>query len=195
MSMFCALIWQPRDCIRCGKNFHSSLSPEACSRSARRRIFNLTRIPRKYPMNVTLDRLLEFVSNHWLMASGFFIAIILLVQDIFDSAFRRHKMVSPGEAVTLMNNDSTVVLDIREPHEFSAGHISNALHIPLGKLDERAFELESSRNNPILVVCQVGTRSGAACKKLLKQGFPRLHELKGGMQAWQDEKLPVTKKR
>jgi len=152
-------------------------------------------IPRKYPMNVTVDRLLEFVSNHWLMTSGFFIAIILLVQDIFDSAFRRHKMVSPGEAVTLMNDDTTVVVDVREPHEFSAGHISNALHIPFGKLDERAFELDSSRNNPVLIVCQVGTRSGAACKKLLKQGFTQLHELKGGMQAWQEEKLPVTKKK
>ncbi|MGI9212396.1 MAG: rhodanese-like domain-containing protein [Methylococcaceae bacterium] len=145
-------------------------------------------------MNVTLDRLLEFVSNHWMMASGLFIAIILLVQDVFDSAFRKHKMVSSSEAVTLMNDDATVVIDVREAHEFSAGHISNARHIPLGKLDEQAFEIDGYKNQPVLIVCQVGTRSGAACKKLAKRGFTQLHELKGGVQAWQEDKLPLTKK-
>lgn len=145
-------------------------------------------------MNVTLDRLLEFVSNHWMMTSGLFIAIILLVQDVLDSTFRKHKMVSSSEAVTLMNDDATIVIDVREAHEFSAGHISNARHIPLGKLDEQAFEIDGYKNQPVLVVCQVGTRSGAACKKLAKRGFTQLHELKGGVQAWQEDKLPLTKK-
>jgi rhodanese-related sulfurtransferase len=145
-------------------------------------------------MNVTVDRLLEFVSNHWLMTSGFVVALLLLLQDILDSALRSHKVVSPAEAVTLMNDDATVVIDVREAHEFSGGHITNARHIPFGKLDERAAELASFRNQPLLIVCQVGTRSGAACKKLSKQGFAQIHELKGGMQAWQEDKLPVTKK-
>ncbi len=146
-------------------------------------------------MNVSVDRLLEFVSNHWLMVSGMFIVIILLIQDVFDSTFRKHKMVSPTEAVTLMNDDSTVVIDVREPHEFSAGHIGNSRHIPLGKLDEMSYELEPFKNQPVIVVCQVGTRAGAACKKLVKQGFTRVFEMKGGIQAWQEDKLPVTKKR
>lgn len=146
-------------------------------------------------MNVSVTQLLEFISNHWLMNSGLFIVIILLIQDVFDSTFRKHKMVSPGEAVTLMNDDATVVIDVRESHEFSGGHITNARHIPLGKLDEMAYELEPFKNQPVIVVCQVGTRAGAACKKLVKKGFTRVFEMKGGIQAWQDEKLPVTKKR
>jgi rhodanese-related sulfurtransferase len=88
-----------------------------------------------------------------------------------------------------------VVIDVREPHEFSEGHINNARHIPLGKIDEMAYELDPFKNQPVIVVCHVGTRSAAACKKLLKRGFTRLYEMKGGMQAWQDDKLPVTKKR
>lgn len=146
-------------------------------------------------MNISIDRLLEFVSNHWLLTSGSFIVVLLLVQDVLDSVLRKHKMVSPGEAVTLMNDDSTVVIDVREPHEFSEGHINNARSIPLGKLNEMAYEIEPFKNQPVIVVCHVGTRSGDACKKLLKQGFTQLHEMKGGMQAWQDEKFPVTKKR
>jgi len=146
-------------------------------------------------MNVTLDRLMEFLSNHWLMASGLFIVIILLVQDILDSVFRKHKAVSPSEAVTLMNDENTVLIDVREPHEFAEGHISNARHIPLGKIEERAYELESSKANPVIVVCQSGTRSPTACKKLVALGFTQVHEMKGGMVAWQEDKLPVTKKR
>jgi rhodanese-related sulfurtransferase len=146
-------------------------------------------------MNVTFDRLVEFVGNHWLMTSGLFIVVILLIQDIFDSAFRKHKTVSPSEAVTLMNDDSTVVIDVREPHEFAEGHITNARHIPLGKIEERCYELESHKQNPLIVVCQSGTRSPAACKKLVNLGFTQVFEMKGGMLAWEEDKLPVTKKR
>jgi rhodanese-related sulfurtransferase len=146
-------------------------------------------------MNVTFDRLVEFISNHWIMSSGLFIVILLLIQDFIESAFRKHKLVSPTEAVRLMDDDNTVVIDVREPHEFSEGHISNALHIPLGKLEERVYELESHKQHPIIVTCQSGTRSSAACKKLVGLGFNEVFEIKGGMLAWGDDKLPITKKR
>ncbi|MGZ8244090.1 rhodanese-like domain-containing protein [Methylomagnum sp.] len=146
-------------------------------------------------MNVTPDRLLEFIGNHWIMASGLFICTILLIQDLFDSAFRKHKTVSPMEAVVLMNDENTVVVDVRETHEFSQGHIEGARHIPLGKVEERAHELEAYKGKPVIVTCQSGTRSPAACKKLSGLGFTQIFEMKGGIIAWEEDKLPVTKKR
>lgn len=146
-------------------------------------------------MNVTPDRLMEFIGNHWIMTSGLLVCTILLIQDIFDSLFRKHKSVSPMEAVVLMNNENSAVVDVRESHEFSQGHIEGAYHIPLGKIDERAGELDSHKSKPVIVTCQSGTRSSAACKKLSGLGFTQVFELKGGMVAWEEDKLPVTKKR
>jgi rhodanese-related sulfurtransferase len=146
-------------------------------------------------MNVNPQQLIEFVGNHWMMAAGLFVVAILLVQDILDSATRRHKTVTPLEAVVLMNKEETLVIDVREPNEYAEGHIDGARNIPLAKLDERAAELESHKQLPILINCQSGTRSLAAGKKLTKLGFTQIFELKGGIYGWKDQNLPLSKKR
>lgn len=146
-------------------------------------------------MNITLDRLLEFISNHWIMSSALFIVTYLLIQDFFESAFRKHKTISPSEAVVLMNNEGTVVIDVREPNEYAEGHIEGARNIPLGKLEQRANELEAYKQSTMIVGCQSGTRSPTACKKLSALGFASLFELKGGMVAWKEQNLPLSKKR
>lgn len=142
-----------------------------------------------------IERIIEFVSNHWIMSTGLFIVTLLLLQDLFESMFRKHKTVSPAGAVALMNDDRTIVVDVREPHEFADGHIENAKHIPYARLDEKIYELEPFKDSPIILVCQTGTRSQPACKKLSKLGFTQIYEMKGGMLAWQDLKLPVSKKK
>ena len=146
-------------------------------------------------MNVNPQQLLEFVGNHWVMASGLFIVTILLIQDMIDTAFRKHKTLSPTEAVVLMNDENTTVIDVREPNEFAEGHIEGARNIPLAKLGERAAELASHREQPLIVTCQSGTRSMAAGKQLTKLGFAQVYEMKGGMFAWKDQNLPISKKR
>ncbi len=146
-------------------------------------------------MNVTLDRLIEFIGNHWIMSSGLFIVAILLIQDLIESAFRKHKTLSPTEAVALMNDDNTVVVDVREANEYAEGHIEGTRHIPVGKIEERAYELEAYKQSPVIVTCNSGTRSPQACKKLVSLGFSQVFEMKGGMMAWEDQKLPVSKKR
>lgn len=146
-------------------------------------------------MNVTLERILEFAGNHWMMSSGMLVVAALLIQDFFESAFRKHKVVSPTVAVTLMNDDRTVVIDVREPSEYAEGHIENARHMPLEKVQERAYDLESDKSTPIIVTCQSGTRSPLACRKLTGMGFTHVYEMLGGMQAWEDHKLPISRKR
>lgn len=146
-------------------------------------------------MNVTLDRLLEFIGNHWMMAGGLFITAVLLVEDIVNSMRRKHKMVSPTEAVVFMNDEQTVVIDLRDPNEYVEGHIEGARNIPLLKLEERAFELEAYKQKPVIVTCQSGMRSPEGSRKLVALGFTQVLELKGGLVAWEDQKLPITKKR
>lgn len=103
------------------------------------------------------------------------------------------KEVSPAEAVLLINRENALVLDVREENEFAAGHIPAAKNIPLAKLIERAGEIRKYQQKPIVVNCQAGVRSGNACGQLQKAGFTNVSSLKGGLNAWNDAKLPVAK--
>ncbi len=85
------------------------------------------------------------------------------------------------------------MLDVRDDAEFSAGHIADAKHIPLAKLEERIKELDKYKDKPILVHCQGGVRSTKACSILRKREFTKLHNLQGGLNAWTAAKLPVVK--
>lgn len=100
--------------------------------------------------------------------------------------------IGAAEATRLINSDA-FVLDVREPGEFSAGHIAGARNIPLGKLGERSNELEKFRDQPLVVCCAAGGRSSRACQQLKKLGFENLHNLSGGMDAWLQAGLPVKK--
>lgn len=103
------------------------------------------------------------------------------------------KDVSPAEAVLLINRENAIVLDVREEGEFAAGHIPDAKNIPLSKLAERINELRKFQQKPVVVNCQGGVRSANACGQLKKAGFTTLYNLRGGLGAWNEAKLPVAK--
>jgi glyoxylase-like metal-dependent hydrolase (beta-lactamase superfamily II)/rhodanese-related sulfurtransferase len=82
-----------------------------------------------------------------------------------------------------------VILDVRTDQERRAGRIAGSLHIPLNELRGRLAELPKDR--PIVVHCQGGYRSSAACGLLESAGFHRCLDLVGGFKAWQAARLPV----
>lgn len=82
-----------------------------------------------------------------------------------------------------------VVLDVREPHEWAAGHIDGAIHIPLGEIPSRVGELDPSVRT--LVVCHLGGRSARATQWLHDQGHDVVN-VAGGMEAWETAGRPVV---
>ena len=82
-----------------------------------------------------------------------------------------------------------VVLDVREPHEWAAGHIDGAIHIPLGEIPARVGELDPSVRT--LVVCHLGGRSARATQWLHAQGHDVVN-VAGGMEAWEIAGRPVV---
>jgi rhodanese-related sulfurtransferase len=85
--------------------------------------------------------------------------------------------------------EDVVVLDVREPHEWAAGHIEGAVHIPLGVLPVRAQELDPQVRT--IVVCHLGGRSAQATMWLERQGHQAVN-LDGGMEAWEAAGRPVV---
>ena len=87
----------------------------------------------------------------------------------------------PSIAVTDLPDDA-VVVDVREPDEWAAGHAPGAVHLPLGDLPARIDELPETQTS-LPVVCRSGGRSGRAVQWLVQQGFDVVN-VDGGMQAW-----------
>jgi rhodanese-related sulfurtransferase len=139
-----------------------------------------------------MDRYLEFILNHYILSLALAVVTYLLIQELFDTAFKKFGAVSPLLAVAKMNDTDTVVFDVREPEEFLKGHIESSLNTPLGNLPAHLSKLEAYKNKPVLIACQNGTRSASAGKLLTKAGFEQVFIITGGMQAWEsDYKLPI----
>lgn len=86
-------------------------------------------------------------------------------------------------------SEGAVLLDVREPDEFAAGHAPEAVSVPLGALEGTSGTLDSTR--PIVCVCRSGARSTTATTALVAAGFNAAN-LAGGMQAWAAAGLPVV---
>lgn len=118
---------------------------------------------------------------------------LMLLWSVFGNRIRGVKDVDCIGALELINHKNALILDVREESEFKSGHLLNAKWIPLGRLTERLGELERYREQPIVVVCRSGNRSGSACSSLGKQGFTQAYNLSGGVMAWQKSNLPLER--
>ncbi len=136
-----------------------------------------------------MERFLEFFINHWVLTGLWLVLFAALFAYLQKKA---GKTVSTHEATRLINQDSGFILDIREKKVFDKGHIVNAINIPLVKLEERITELEKNKNNPFIVVCQMGHQSGEGVKKLEAKGYPLVFRMTGGMTEWQTQGLPLV---
>lgn len=82
------------------------------------------------------------------------------------------------------------VIDVREPDELLAGKIASAENVPLGGVGAAAAGWD--RNQPLLMVCRSGGRSGRATAQLAQMGFTDVTNMAGGMLAWAASGLPMT---
>ncbi|WP_019915746.1 rhodanese-like domain-containing protein [Methyloversatilis discipulorum] len=102
--------------------------------------------------------------------------------------------LTPAQATQLINREDAQVIDVREQPEWAKGRIAGSRHIPVGQLDQRIADLEKFKERPLIVVCASGMRSASACSTLRKAGFEKVFALDGGIGAWEQAGLPLTKK-
>ena len=102
--------------------------------------------------------------------------------------------LSPAAATLMMNREDAVVLDVRESSEWAVGHIAGARHIALVQLYKRIAELDKLKASPLIVCCARGSRSMTAMAALKKAGFEKVFVLEGGVAAWLEANLPLTRK-
>jgi rhodanese-related sulfurtransferase len=99
--------------------------------------------------------------------------------------------VDVTEAKQMLGEDDVAVIDVREPHEFSGGHLPNAALIPVNSVWNRREELPKDKR--ILFVCSVGQRSALAAEMAAAAGLPaeKLFNLQGGTESWRKAGEPL----
>jgi len=132
------------------------------------------------------------LNNIWLVLAAA-VSGAILIWPLINRRLSGVPEVGALEAVQLLNRKDAVMIDVREPAEFGAGHAPNAKNFPLAQLDKRIGELEKFKNRPAVVVCQTGSRAHVATARLKKAGFAEVVVLAGGIGAWQQANMPVEK--
>ena len=140
-----------------------------------------------------MQQMSNFIVGHWELFAALVVILFLLARTWLGPG--AVNLLMPSEAIQLINHKDALVVDVRTDKEYQQGHVMNALHIPLGVLDNRIAELQDYKASAVIMVCRSGARSGQAASKLKKQGFVDVHNLGGGMLAWERANLPVTTKK
>jgi rhodanese-related sulfurtransferase len=141
-----------------------------------------------------MEQLLEFAGNHIALVAALAVILSLLSKSFLDEMGGKGG-VGPQQATELINREDAVVVDLRSMADFAKGHIINSTNIPMTSLKTQMGQLEKYKQRPIILSCNSGGQSAAACRLLRSNGFEQVYNLKGGLLAWQNSKLPVSRKK
>lgn len=126
---------------------------------------------------------------------------MITAQELCGKAKSNVNEVNIEELLTALEQGARVI-DVREPVEYSQGHIRHAVNMPRGVLEMQLNQhpdvagydnaLERIAEKPLYLICRTGGRSALAAESLQRMGFDKVYSVDGGMSAWLEEKLPVV---
>lgn len=139
-----------------------------------------------------MGEIVAFANTHPILASivvALLIAVLVYEVRLKGTAITQ---VSPAMAVQLINRGAMVV-DVRPPEAYAAGHIVNAKNIPLATIASEGDPLRKKKDRVVLTVCDNGLVARRAADLLRKAGYESAFSLKGGLAAWRTDNMPLAK--
>lgn len=99
----------------------------------------------------------------------------------------------PQQAYEMLQQDRVVVVDVRTPGEYVAGHVDEAINVPLGQIRARVEDVRRlARERPVVLYCRSGRRARIAERILADQGVDPILHLDGQLSGWRAAGLPVS---
>ena len=142
-----------------------------------------------------MEQFSEFVGNNALLSGAWVAIVAMIIFTTVKIKMSPVKQLSTQELTFLVNKEDGVVVDIRAEKEFKTSHILDAIHLSQEKVNKNELaSLEKYKDKPIIVVCTAGISASKVAHQLFKAGFSKASLLKGGMNAWVNASLPVSKK-
>jgi len=90
--------------------------------------------------------------------------------------------ITTDELAEKLGHGKQVLIDVREPYEYAAGHVKSAVNVPLGTLADNLGKFDHHAET--FVICQSGHRSASAVRLLQRAGFEHVYSVKRGTSGW-----------
>jgi phage shock protein E len=101
--------------------------------------------------------------------------------------------VSPLDARKQLEAGDAIVIDVREENDWRQGHAEGATHLSRGVIELEIEEQIPDVTKPIICYCGGGSRSALVAESLQKMGYENVRSMAGGLRAWKEAALPMTK--
>jgi rhodanese-related sulfurtransferase len=139
-----------------------------------------------------MERFLEFVSHHPVLATA--TGVLIAIIAVYEMRARSESLasVSPQELIRLMNQGA-LLLDLRSPEQYQAGHVAGARQMSGEQILKAAETLKKHKEKHVVVYDDSGSVGGAAVRQLAAQGFTKVFALRGGLAAWRADNLPLSR--
>lgn len=108
---------------------------------------------------------------------------LLFICLLITGCDKGYTLIDTNRAIELIENNSAIIIDVREEKEYMDGHIKDAINIPLDIIN--TISIEKDKN--IIVYCATGIRSNEAAKNLASLGYTNVYDLDGGLINWGSE--------
>jgi rhodanese-related sulfurtransferase len=135
----------------------------------------------------------EFVVQNIGLVALFVVSGAMLVWPELSRLIGSASDIGTLEATRLMNQGSTLILDVGDDKEFASGHLPRSRNIPVRDLAARLEEIAKYREKAVIVAARSNAKASAAVRALKRAGFKTVYQLKGGVPAWQQASLPMEK--
>ncbi|MDZ7735435.1 MAG: rhodanese-like domain-containing protein [Gammaproteobacteria bacterium] len=141
-----------------------------------------------------MEKIIEFVANHPFLIALWVAIALLLLWNLLGDSLGGIKALNTAEVIRLINHEDALLVDLRSKADFDKGHILGAENIPAATLDEQIDKLKNrAGDRPVVLYCGNGMESQRSGRKQQQAGLEKLYLLKGGLPAWREANLPVTK--
>ena len=134
---------------------------------------------------------MKFIVDNWMLILIALSSGALLAWPMLRGA-QGGSLTAQG-AVQLINRQRGVLVDLREPAEFAAGHPVGAKNVPLNQLEGKLAAAVKNKTVPLLLMCESGARAQRAVVIAKKLGYEQAQAVAGGLKSWKDANLPVEK--
>ena len=138
-----------------------------------------------------MSQLVEFTNQHLLLTGGLVASLFLVLYTEFRLRANAGVELTPVDAVRRLN-DNAVVLDIRPAEQFARGHIAGARNLTPDQVTASEDRMSDLEGRDVIVACQSGIQCGRVVSSLRGKGYDRVFSLKGGIAAWEQDKLPLV---
>jgi rhodanese-related sulfurtransferase len=139
-----------------------------------------------------MQQLLEYIVHHPLLTGATLLVAVAVLAYEASRARGGGQSVGPTEAVRLLNQGA-LMLDVRPQDHFDAGHVIDARNLPSADVAQGSDVIKRFKDKGVITCCETGTSGAAAARILRSQGYTKVANLRGGLQAWRAENLPLVR--